>query len=241
MYKNFIFDLYGTLIDIHTNENSSYLWKKMQEFYSFQGAKYTALELKREYVRLCKEEEKVLEKQGHEYAEIKVEYVFQKLFSLKGVEVSLETAKLTAQFFRIISTKYIKLYDDTRDFLELLKKKGKRIYLLSNAQEVFTRLEMEHLDIVKYFDGIVFSSEEECKKPSKEFFNIVLERYDLNKKESIMIGNDWISDIEGANSVGLDSVYLHTNISPEDTIIENVKATYVVEDGKLGKMKKIIK
>ena len=241
MYKNYIFDLYGTLIDIHTNEYSAYLWKKMQEFYSFQGAKYTALELKKEYERLCKEEDEKLVKQGHDYAEIKVEYVFQKLFKSKGVEVSIETAKLTAQFFRIISTKYIKLYDDTIEFLELLKKKNKKIYLLSNAQEVYTRLEMEHLDLVKYFDGIVFSSDESCRKPSKEFYNIVLDRYHLDKKESIMIGNDWISDIEGAKSVGLDSVYLHTNISPRDTIIEKVQATYIVKDGKLGKIRKIVK
>lgn len=28
MYHNFIFDLYGTLVDIHTNENKTSLWKK---------------------------------------------------------------------------------------------------------------------------------------------------------------------------------------------------------------------
>ena len=27
-YKNYIFDLYGTLIDINTNEWSAQLWKK---------------------------------------------------------------------------------------------------------------------------------------------------------------------------------------------------------------------
>lgn len=29
MYKNYIFDLYGTLLDIHTNESKKYLWEKM--------------------------------------------------------------------------------------------------------------------------------------------------------------------------------------------------------------------
>lgn len=28
MYQNYIFDLYGTLVDIHTNEKKAYLWKK---------------------------------------------------------------------------------------------------------------------------------------------------------------------------------------------------------------------
>ena len=32
MYQNYIFDLYGTLVDIHTNEKKAYLWKKMSLF-----------------------------------------------------------------------------------------------------------------------------------------------------------------------------------------------------------------
>ena len=30
MYHNFIFDLYGTLVDIHTNENKTSLWKGLR-------------------------------------------------------------------------------------------------------------------------------------------------------------------------------------------------------------------
>ena len=32
MYQNYIFDLYGTLVDIHTNEKKAYLWKKLSLF-----------------------------------------------------------------------------------------------------------------------------------------------------------------------------------------------------------------
>ena len=49
MYKNYIFDLYGTLIDIKTNENKPYLWQKVADFYRFHGADYTPQELKKEY------------------------------------------------------------------------------------------------------------------------------------------------------------------------------------------------
>ena len=55
-----------------------------------------------------------------------------------------------------------------------------------------------------------------------------------------MIGNDWISDIEGAKKAGLDSVYLHTNISPKKTIIENVQAKYIIKDGNIESIRKII-
>ena len=49
MYHNFIFDLYGTLVDIHTNENKTSLWKRLALFYSFQGASYTGRELRNRY------------------------------------------------------------------------------------------------------------------------------------------------------------------------------------------------
>lgn len=239
MYKNYVFDLYGTLVDINTNEWKPALWKKMSEFYSFYGAIYSPQELKREYFRLCTDEEKKLSSK-FDYPEIKIEKVFKKLFQNKGVKVDAKTCILTGQFFRIISTKYIKLYDGVDELFELLREKKKKIYLLSNAQQIFTEYEMRALGIYDKFDGIVFSSDESCRKPSKSFYNILFERYRLNKEESVMIGNDWISDIEGANNFGIDSVYIHTNISPRDTIVEKVNAKIKILDGDVHKIKKII-
>ena len=45
MYKNYVFDLYGTLIDINTDEWSIELWEKMAVYYGYMGAIYTAEEL----------------------------------------------------------------------------------------------------------------------------------------------------------------------------------------------------
>ena len=45
MYSNYIFDLYGTLIDINTDESSNEFWYKLSLFYSFKGAVYIAEEL----------------------------------------------------------------------------------------------------------------------------------------------------------------------------------------------------
>ena len=86
MYKNYIFDLYGTLIDINTNEWNVNLWKKMQEFYAFHGAVYKTADLKREYFRICEEEEKKMSDK-YDYPEIKVENVFMKLFQNKGIDI----------------------------------------------------------------------------------------------------------------------------------------------------------
>ena len=57
-YQNYIFDLYGTLIDINTNEWSAQLWKKMAILYGYYGAHYTYKELGQAYGRLVEREKK---------------------------------------------------------------------------------------------------------------------------------------------------------------------------------------
>lgn len=236
MYQNYIFDLYGTLVDIHTNEQKSYLWEKMAEFYGFYGVRYTPVELKKAFRMYCKQEEEKIK--GVTYPEIQIEYVFQKMFTEKGVNAALDLAIHAGQMFRIVSTKYIKLYEGVEEFLIALKQAGKKIYLLSNAQRIFTQFEMDFLDITKYFDGIVFSSEEGCAKPDGIFYECILKRYQLDKKESIMIGNDPITDIKGAYDVGLASFYIHSNISPKQE--QKLYSNYQIMDGDFTKIKDLI-
>ena len=45
MYDNYVFDLYGTLVDIHTEENDAKVWEKLSLFYGFYGALYDPQEL----------------------------------------------------------------------------------------------------------------------------------------------------------------------------------------------------
>ena len=36
-YKNYLFDLYGTLADIHTNEDSPAFWRNVSRLLGMQG------------------------------------------------------------------------------------------------------------------------------------------------------------------------------------------------------------
>ncbi|BBF41826.1 hypothetical protein lbkm_0506 [Lachnospiraceae bacterium KM106-2] len=236
MYQNYIFDLYGTLIDIHTNEKKTYLWEKLCEFYRFHGADYETKELRQTYESLCKKY--LSESSSYTYPEIQIEDVFEDLFTQKNVHITKELAMYTGQFFRILSTSYVRLYDGVIPLLTSLKEQGGHIYVLSNAQRIFTAYEMKHLGIYDLFDGIVLSSDEGCMKPDPEFFQIVLDRYQLSKKDSIMIGNDAVSDIEGAANAGIDSLYLHSNLSP--AITSKLKSTYSIMDLDLEKAKHIL-
>lgn len=216
-YENYIFDLYGTLIDIHTEEGELKLWEALAEFYGKQGASYEAQEIWDDYVAFVGEELKKSE-------EIQVEGVFQKLFAQKGVTASEDLIAKTCRFFRDTSTYHLRLYEWSLPILEKLKSNGKKVYLLSNAQRSFTYHEMEKLDIVKYFDRIYISSDHGVKKPNPEFFHILMETEELESKDCLFLGNDQTCDIMGAQGVGMDTWYVHTNCSPEYT--DSIKATY---------------
>lgn len=220
-YKNYIFDLYGTLVDIHTDEKNLKLWKKMVSYYKKHGAVYTPAKMRKTYELLVKEAQK-------EADEILIEPVFEKMFTMQSVTVDNAVIIEACHLFRETSTEYIRLYPWTVPILENLKKNGRKVVLLSNAQRVFTAPELQKLDIEKYFDRIFISSDKGVKKPNTAFFNAMLTECGFEVKDCLMVGNDETCDIGGAHKAGMHGFYIHTKISPEYT--GEGKAEYEVLD-----------
>lgn len=240
MYKNYIFDLYGTLVDIRTDEWQAALWKKLAILYGYHGAHYTYKELGAAYGELIEKEKAAVRRRHHDYEviDIKIEKVFRGLFTRKGVRPTKSLVLFVAEAFRCYSTKFVKLYDGVIDLLNTLKANGKRIYLLSNAQRVFTENELNMLGLTPYFDGVCISSDEECSKPDAAYFDALFSRYGLRKEESVMVGNDYLADIGGAADYGIDSLYIHQEISPE--IKGELRSTYSIMDGNVYRIKDLI-
>ena len=220
-YRNYIFDLYGTLIDIHTDEESPKLWEALADYYGKLGAEYAADELKSAYATSVRKLLDITE-------EIQVEKVFRTLYEAKGVTPDDALVLETCHFFRDTSTEYIKLYPWTLPILDSLKAEGKGIYLLSNAQRSFTAHELDKLGLTKYFNDILISSACGVMKPNLTFFKMLLKRCNLNPKECLFVGNDEICDIFGAKKAGMDSFYIHSNCSPEFT--GKINPTYTAMD-----------
>ena len=119
-------------------------------------------------------------------------------------------------------------YPGTGEMLENLKANGKKVYLLSNAQRIFTEYEMHDIDIFKYFDEIFISSDYGTKKPDIRFFDVLIKKCGIDPKKSLFIGNDSTTDIKGATEAGFDTFYVKSNISPENDMAEN--STYKVAE-----------
>ena len=220
-YQNYIFDLYGTLVDIHTDESKASIWKKIAVYFSARGAAYTGKEIKERYGVLIDAEAKKLQKKlqkkypgiGVKEVEINLDRVFVSLYKEKGIKANKQLIKDSMIAFRAITMEKLRLFPGTAELLQGLRDAGKKVYLLSNAQTSFTYPEMKALGITEYFDDIFFSSDLEVKKPSAKFYEALFEKYGLTKAESVMVGNDRFADVQGALDFGIEAIYLHTEQS----------------------------
>lgn len=213
-YTDLIFDLYGTLVDIHTEENTL-VWEKTALYFGYYGVPYTGERLKTDYESVIAEQESVLGEAYEMYPDIPMDGVLADLFRRHGIGAQADALGLNAaQVFRIASTEYIRLYDGVPDALRALHRHGFRLWLLSNAQRAFTAYELRLLGMDKLFDGIYLSSDFACRKPDSRFFRALLDEQHLDPRRCLMIGNDRETDIAGAKAIGLDTLYLHTNLTP---------------------------
>ncbi len=202
--KNFVFDLYGTLADIHTDEGNKKFRKRMAKY--FRRADFWE-----RYLALCKSLET-----GGEYCEIDLIKVFSVL--------APDDPQGAARYFRKKSRVDFKAYKGVYALLQTLKDRGARLYILSNAQSCFTCDELAKLKFPEYFEGIELSSDFGAKKPCPEFFEHILKKYGLNREETVYIGNDFKADVLGAKAAGLSTAYIKSNRSPAGDSLEEARA-----------------
>lgn len=206
--KSIIFDLYGTLIDLWTNENRNNFWQRLA-IKTRKYHKYEYKELRKKYLNLCEEYSK-------KYEEIELLDVFNDLYGK-------DNAKEVAIIFRKLSTKYIRLYKGVDKLFKYLKENKYKIYLLSNAQSCFTNYELKKLGIYDKFDKLYLSSDYSIKKPNINFISTLIKNEKLDIENTIMVGNDYICDIAPAMSLNIKTIYLETNQSRFVDNVEKIK------------------
>ena len=60
------------------------------------------------------------------------------------------------------------------------------------------------------------------RKPNPRIFEYALNQAKAAKSESLLIGDDWIADVKGAQNFGIEVIFfdvLKENISEEDLIV----------------------
>ena len=229
-YKNYIFDLYGTLIDIRTDENKPELWKFMAEYLDEHfGVKTTSRTLKSDYKKICAEEtQKLVAKNGSSHPEIKIERVWERLI---GVPCSDSEMRNLCNSFRAAAREKLKLYPGVLEVFAEIRSKGGKIFLLSNAQRLFTEKELELTGLSDAFENIFISSDMGIKKPDSNFIQSLMEKHSLMPSESVMIGNEVFADMGSAVAAGINGIYLNTYNHKYSEIKKHLKKCGAFDSG----------
>jgi len=204
--KGMIFDLYGTLIDIQTDENDFYTYNTVSKWLQYKGVKIDPEILKSEYHSKIKDRIEVSKEQ---YPEIRVEEIFAEICSENAIWKS-DTTYLgieTSKVFRSASLRRMRPFQES---LKILKKYTNiPKCLVSNGQRVFSEKELRFLGLYEFFDHVIFSSDIRYKKPDHRIFNIALDRLDLKPGEVLSIGDTVENDIIVPQEIGMEALHIY--------------------------------
>ncbi|WP_041611595.1 HAD family hydrolase [Treponema primitia] len=89
-------------------------------------------------------------------------------------------------------------------FIGALKKKGYRIYLLSNAGFDFYKFKPS-LGALRWFDGEIVSADVHLLKPDRQIFDALLNKYALKAEECFFV-DDMSLNVEAALNIGFSGM-----------------------------------
>jgi 2-haloacid dehalogenase len=106
------------------------------------------------------------------------------------------------------------LVEDAAEVVQALHGKY-RIAILTNGLQVVQRARLARSIIHQYIAEIIISEEIGFSKPAREFFDTALARLGHPaRREALMIGDSWASDILGAIQYGLDACWYNPEHKP---------------------------
>jgi putative hydrolase of the HAD superfamily len=152
---------------------------------------------------------------------------FQKVLFAMGIEISEAFSLQLNQHFLETLPHQHHLMDDAFDVLEYLKPKY-QLHILSNGYREVQTKKMHSAGILHFFENLFTVDNAKGKKPDKIFYDFAVETVGTNHKECIMIGDNLLTDIEGARNAGIRAIYFNPEI--EETGIDTINQLLALKE-----------
>ncbi len=199
MYKNFLFDLDGTLIDSSKD--------------IIEGVNYTLSTFN------------IPPMDGKLIMSYVGKGLRQLLASvLKNYPEHVDKAYLIQKDYYDVKEVKATLYEGVENTLKTLKEQNKKLFVVTNKPHTPTLNVLKHLKIDYLFDGIYGADILPFHKPSPLITNYICDNFNLNKEETIFIG-DSITDFETAKNGKIDFILVDYGFENSEILAE-IKADY---------------
>ncbi len=209
-YNYFLFDLDRTLWDFDTNAKNNI--KGLLDIYKLP------LEDKDQFF---KDYESINRKLWASYEKglLQKDFLKTERFYRTLLKYGIDDLELAGKFGR----EYLErmpfqkvLMPHVTEVLVSLKKSGAKMALISNGFKEVQYQKLTNSGLSNFFDAVLISEEQGVNKPSPIIFKRALNAINGVKQEAIMVGDDFMNDIEGAMIFGIDQFFYNPDELPCD-------------------------
>lgn len=212
--KAIIFDINGTLINIHTDEGCEEIYRGISHFLTYQGIRVHRWALRDEYYKILDAQRSASAEDFPEFDAVALwrEFLERRPEACQALpeEKRRVLPLVLAEMYRGISRFRLRLYPEVRNILDDLAGRYK-LAALSDAQSAWALPEMRALDLERYFDPIIVSGDYGFRKPDPRIFRAALNGLGLEPWDALFVGNDMFRDVYGAKQIDLKTIYFSSN------------------------------
>jgi HAD superfamily hydrolase (TIGR01549 family) len=138
---------------------------------------------------------------------------FRRLLDAAGVNGHTETARVLAWLYRDTYRQRRRAVTGAAALMAAVKRHA-RLGIVSNnvLEEQQEKLRVCGLD--QFVDELVVSQEVGVSKPNPEIFRVALDRLRVTPQQTVMVGDSWAADVEGARAAGIRSLWFNPSGMP---------------------------
>ncbi len=137
-----------------------------------------------------------------------------RLYESQGIELGEPEAQRLSELRRRAYLANEQPVPGARTLLEELRSRRVHVGIISNNLLAEQRAKLSRIGLVGLLDSLTVSEEVQATKPDLRIFQLALTRCGRPPVETVVVGDSWKEDVEGAQAAGMNAVWFNRRQEP---------------------------